>query len=454
MYIQRDIEKDLLHWKMHSSCALEIEGGRQIGKTTTIEKFVRENFAHVIYINLDEISGQHFMRVVEHCKQNCTAESVYLSIIETFAKQEGLIFSNSPDTVIVIDEIQKSQDVYEMIRPINRYLNCRLIVTGSYLSKAKNFFQPAGDTEKITMYPLNFLEFVDIWDGRAFLENQNLLNWDDQHDAWFSKAYLNYTILGGYPEVVTTAVESGNDKSAIGVAKDKIQRLISDELKYQFEAIEDKILLRQFMGYVLEYLLHEKVGRHYVKDLTSYVADRSGEFSLKTKEIKRCISWLLECGVLDTCDVHDFVTKRNDVGARIYFRDIGILHDLLDSVIVDNSTKAGFLTENFVFKTLNERFRQVPKFGLYNQGEIDFVVFRQGVCYGVEVKHGKNSGNTAIKLLQDRKIDKLIYFKGNAGSGVDNNTITLPVWAAAVCKYDFVEPKEPEEQLFTIDAFE
>lgn len=453
MYIKRDIEKKLLDWKIRSSCALEIEGSRQVGKTTTIEKFVKDNFKHVIYINLDEISGEHFISLIEYCKQSSVFEEFYLNLIKTFAEQENLIFSNDENTVIVIDEIQKNKEIYEMIRPLNRYLNCRLIVTGSYLGKAKQFFQPAGDTEKLTMYPINFLEFIAIWGGRTFLENQNLLSWDSSHDDWFQNAYLNYSMLGGYPEVVAAAVQNNFSLDAVTPVKDKIFRLVSDELKSQFINIEDKVMSGKFFKYVISYLIREKTGKSLVKGLTDFISGESGTFSLREKEVKRYISWLLECGILDLCDVHDFVTNYDDTGARVYFRDMGVLYDVLKNSRFPIKDQQGFISENFVFKTLNENFDSVPQFGLYNQGELDFVFLKGGIFYGIEVKHGKNSGKTAMNLLKNKKIQKLLYFKGNTGAGVKEDIITLPIWAAAVCKYDFVKPNEMPVTLKLMDAF-
>ena len=147
------------------------------------------------------------------------------------------------------------------------------------------------------------------------------------------------------------------------------------------------------------------------------------------------------------------MTNYDDTGARAYFRDMGILYDVLKSSRFSLRDQQGFITENFVFKTLNENFNSVPQFGLYKQGELDFVFLKDGIFYGIEVKHGKNSGKTAIDLLNYKKIDKLIYFKGNTGAGVRENIITLPIWAAAVCKYDFVKSKEGSGSLPPIDVF-
>lgn len=397
MYIERDIEKKFLDWKVRSSCALEVEGSKQVGKTTTIKKFAKENFNNVIYINLDEISGEHFLESMDYCSKSYPANEFYLKLIETFVDRENLSFSNDEDTVIVIDEIQKNKKVYELIRPLNRYLNCRLIVTRSYLRETKQFFQPAGDTEKVTMYPINFLEFINLFGKRDFLENQNLLAWDSSMDDWFKSAYLNYTVLGGYPEVVIAAVQNDFNEGAVSPVKLKIIRLISDELKSQFDTIEGK-------------------------------------------EVKRCISWLLEYGVLDFCDVHDFAAKQSSTGPRVYFRDIGILNDVLNNFNFPPKGRFDFVAENFVFKTLNENFNYISQFGVYNK-ELNFLFSRNGISYGIVVNHDKNPGKTATRLLEGGKINKLIYFTDDT-TGTVNKVITLPIWAAAVCKYDFMIEKE------------
>ena len=59
-YINREIESTAFEkWlycvrNRNSTCALFVYGARQIGKTTTIRHFAKDNFKNVYYINLIE----------------------------------------------------------------------------------------------------------------------------------------------------------------------------------------------------------------------------------------------------------------------------------------------------------------------------------------------------------------------------------------------------------------
>ena len=72
----------------------------------------------------------------------------------------------------------------------------------------------------------------------------------------------------------------------------------------------------------------------------------------------------------------------------------------------------------------------MPVFGTYKGGELDFVVqsLRDSLRYAVEVKSGKHAGNTAKKVLEDGKADRLLYLKGNTKGGVEGKIITIPIY--------------------------
>lgn len=263
------------------------------------------------------------------------------------------------------------------------------------------------------------------------------MHWDNSRDDWYRNAYEVYTTLGGYPEVIT-AYFGQKQESFIQSVKKKTLRLVSDELKLHQDGMDDKVMSGRFFRYLVSYIMTEKRGKNFVKGFSEFISNRSESSALKTKEVKNCLSWFIDVGVIDVCDMYNFVIKMNDAACRMYFRDLGILYDVLQSSSVKQSDKAGIVAENFVFKTLNENFDVVPKFGVYNDGKIDFVFCQNGIVYGIEVENGKNMGKTAMKLLQSHKIDKLIYFNGNTDGGVTGDIITLPIWASTVCKYDFV----------------
>ena len=52
--MDRDIEKDLLHWKQQAQhLPILLRGARQVGKSYVVEKFGREHFANLVIVNFE-----------------------------------------------------------------------------------------------------------------------------------------------------------------------------------------------------------------------------------------------------------------------------------------------------------------------------------------------------------------------------------------------------------------
>ena len=84
-------------------------------------------------------------------------------------------FINSPDTVLILDEVQENKAIYERIRTFNRSLDCHVIFTGSNLKLAQDYFQPAGDCISMTMYPLSFEEYINYFGGYEYYQKIRFL---------------------------------------------------------------------------------------------------------------------------------------------------------------------------------------------------------------------------------------------------------------------------------------
>ena len=131
-YFRRDLEKELLYWKDEKNTVLKLAGARQVGKTTLLKRFGKENFKNVLYISLMEESGRKFKEIVD-AHEGKVLSNFYVEIFNSFAKYIGQVFSNDEDTLVIIDEIQESKKIYEMIKGFYDNVSCRVIVTGSYL---------------------------------------------------------------------------------------------------------------------------------------------------------------------------------------------------------------------------------------------------------------------------------------------------------------------------------
>lgn len=68
--LKRDSYKKLLEWKNnHNNKVLLVEGARQVGKTYLVKKFARENYKHLIYINLLEETGEDLLTIYNIIKE-------------------------------------------------------------------------------------------------------------------------------------------------------------------------------------------------------------------------------------------------------------------------------------------------------------------------------------------------------------------------------------------------
>lgn len=74
-----------------------------------------------------------------------------------------LEFTDAKDIVFIIDEIQKSAEIYKQIREFTWSLESDFIVTASYLGRIlnKEFRYSAGDMSSPKIQTLSFEEFLD-----------------------------------------------------------------------------------------------------------------------------------------------------------------------------------------------------------------------------------------------------------------------------------------------------
>ena len=110
MDIKRHVYQTLLKWK-NDNChtTLEVNGARQVGKTYIINKFADENFSHKVYINLFELSGEQFLSCYQKAcdwqpGEGPRPQAPLHDAFRLFDEN----FSDTEDTVIIIDEIQES----------------------------------------------------------------------------------------------------------------------------------------------------------------------------------------------------------------------------------------------------------------------------------------------------------------------------------------------------------
>lgn len=449
MDLKRDIYRDLLRWKKENSGrVLELEGARQVGKTYILDKFASENYKRYYYINMLQTSGQDYLQCLHTARKwepgRPRKEKPLLEAFRLFDDH----FTDDEETVVVIDEIQDSPEVYSCIRQFAREFQCHFIVTGSYLGKTleKEYFLPAGDTDKLVMNTLSYEEFLEAVGKREQFEHIGLYGEGDHRIYDELKTWYDiYMQTGGYPAVVKKYLETSDPAACVPILTQIIDIFIQESKRY-FSDIVEMNLFEQLLPAIAQTMLKEKKGNSDLITELSGIIFKKESGRITKKSVNQAIAWLYHSHIIGYCGK---VINGNMVEAvmnmRFYFRDVGVARYFLDRAGASPSDLDGMLSENFVYLYLLRKCRSLeiagmePMFGEYKEGEIDFFVnSRLDYCnYGVEVKSGKSIGRTANLLLQDGKVQYVYLLKGNTYGGIsEDGKYTVPIYLAGRIAFD------------------
>ncbi len=399
MYLKRKIYQKLLSWKAESNLTLEVTGARQVGKTYIIQKFAKENFDAAVYINMLEASGQEFLKCIQKANEwEPGTERPKQPLHKALSLYEPS-FQDREETVIIIDEIQESPTVYNLIR-------------------------------ELTTFGLH-----EAYAGMGLYRTQH-----SEELARLSELFELYLEIDGYPAVVTEYLETKSKEKSREKLEDVIYLFCTESTRY-FEDILDMAVYDNIFCCVARILAREKKGLdkdNFSESLQKLVV-HDYDSNISKSVCNRAIMWLQSAGILDfagkisECRVMDFKGR-----CCCYFTDLGLAYYFFRKIGASSSDMQGMLHENFVFLELRrraERLKEIaletPAFATYKGGEIDFLVkslLGKESLYALEVKSGKNTAPTGLKALEDGKVDYLLLLKGNTQGGQAGNVFTIPVF--------------------------
>ena len=440
----RDIQQDLIAWKqdrLHK--VLQLEGSRQIGKTTELLKFAYKNYEYVIYVNLAN-DIYDFVQVTENgCKP---------LEFQKYCFRAGLPrFSNDRNTILAIDEIQISEKVYNSIRGLFSEISCDIVVTGSYLGQTirANYFLPAGTISYISMYPLCFREFCRIFGKEDLLMTIDLFGkGKDAEYNELANLYQIYKQIGGYPEVIKRYCEMGD----ISLCYDEIENLLKTFQKESgnyFQNSKEPLIFKTVYSEAIKSMCSEKQGNgNKLVETVTNIAKQSQKMMVSRDEITNAISWLTysgiigECGIYSNGDVSRYIPAR-----RLYYMDCGIAAYIGKQAEIPERDLTGLLTETFVFSELNRLYGKTysrrlvkgttPGFATLDRYELDFmVVDTDNVIYGIEVKTTDGEPKSLKVFIDKRLVDKGIVAKMTKG-GHGERFDTIPVYTVG-CRFPYI----------------
>ena len=250
--LRRKIETVLAGWKnSEAKKPLVIKGIRQCGKTYIVQKFAKENYESVVYMNF----------ILEPDKKTAFVGNIDVDtiILNLSALIPGCRFIDGK-TCIVLDEIQECREARTALKSFQIDGRFDIIATGSLLGvrgygksdkKAEDGQDsiPVGYETVVEMYPLDFEEFLwangineKVIDSVRTCFEQETVVPEGIHKVMM-ELLCRYVIVGGLPEVVNKFLETKNIELTYQVQRNLISEYEEDMVKYADDA--DKARIRE-----------------------------------------------------------------------------------------------------------------------------------------------------------------------------------------------------------------
>lgn len=426
--MERKIVDELKKWKASMNrMPLIIHGARQVGKTYTALSFGKGHYKNTAYFNLEDNT-----EVSNIFERDLNPERI---VNELSAKSGQTIFKG--DTLIIFDEIQACERVLTSLKYFcENAPEYHIIAAGSLLGVAVNrekYSFPVGKVNMITLYPLDFEEYLWALDKRKIAElihnsfdaNEPLSIHETAMDL-----YKTYVLTGGMPQAVLEYLREKDFNFVTAVQKNINDAYIADMAKYSTPNETTKIMAA--FNSVPAQLAKEN--RKF-----QYKVIKTGA---RAHEYETPIDWLKASGVVIKC--HKVSEGKLPLSAfsdntsfKVYMTDTGLLCSKFgipsNAILVDMPSFEGFkgaLAENYVASALTSNGYTPYYWESQGKAEVDFVIQdKEGNILPVEVK---SSGNVRSKSLNQyvARYKPMYSIRISAKNfGFENRIKSVPLYA-------------------------
>lgn len=428
--MKRKITDTLIQWKNRPTgrMPLLVYGARQVGKTYIIREFGERQYENVAYFNLEtnQTANSYF-------SENIEPERI-LRFLEV-ASGERIV---PGDTLVIFDEIQSCPRALTSLKYFNEQMpEYHIIGAGSLLGVAINreeYSFPVGNVDSVTMFPLDFEEYLWAFGEEALCEEIKYAFSKDEAlpGALHEKAldlYRRYLITGGMPRVVFETVETKSLMGAPDIQNKIINDYIADMAKYATNT--QSIKIRAAYNSIPVQLAKEN------KKFQYKLAQRGGTATI----FGEAIEWLNFAGVVLKCEKleHGFmpISVYRDLSSfKLYMSDVGLLtmtsgisqQAVLSAGEIENSF-LGAVTENYVAQAF-----RCNRYGLYywtseGTAELDFVVQKGDDIIAVEVKTGTHTKSKSLNMFATKYKPAYSIRISARNFGFENNIKSVPLYA-------------------------
>lgn len=433
--LKRKIESVLTEWKKSKNKKpLVIKGIRQCGKTYIVQKFAKENYENVVYVNF----------ILEPDKKSAFSGSID---VDTIILNLSALIPNSrfikEKTCIILDEIQECKEARTALKSFQIDGRFDVISTGSllgvrgYENKRKEGQDsiPVGYETIIEMYPLDFEEFLwanginnKVIDSvKSCFEKETVVP-EGIHNAMMELLY-RYVIVGGLPEVVNTFLETKNIELTYQLQRNLIAEYEEDMIKYADNS--DKVRIRECFESIPKQLAKEN------KKFQYSVVRKGG----RSSQYIGSIQWLEDAGLVKRCyntQITELPLEGNAIKDcfKLYTTDIGLFVAMLDYGTQADILKGNLLAykgsifENLMADFLCKSGQKLYYFQKDSGLELDFLVRYKGECVVIEVKAKSGKTKSLKTVLKNKNIYHVNHAikLGKYNIGREKEMLTIPLY--------------------------
>ena len=425
--LRRKIEDRIRDFYEKDKKALLITGARQVGKTYIIREFGRSAFESFIEINFLE------NRTAQTLLENAVSSADILLRISAIADQPLI----PGKTLIFFDEVQECKEIVTAIKFLVDEGSYRYILSGSLLGVDLKDIRsaPVGYMDVFEMYPLDFEEFA-LANGVS----QRVI--DSLRNAYKSRTLVDslvhermmdlfrlYLIVGGMPSVVTRYLKTNNLQEVTQEQQAILSLYRQDISKYD---PKNKLYLEDIFA-LIPSELNAKNKRFILKNLNE---------NFKFSRYQNSFLWLKNAGVaLPTfCVTEPTVPLMLNKSAnlfKLFLSDVGLLAAMyMDGIQIkllnrEKDINFGSVYENVAAQELKAHGFKLYYFNSKKQGELDFIVEKDGDVLPIEIKSGKDYARHAaldnVMGNPDYAIPMAYVFQ-NDNVKVDGRIVYLPMY--------------------------
>ena len=432
--LKRKIEQRLQEWKRSPNRKpLLIKGCRQCGKTYSVLDFAKKNYKHVVYLNFFE--NPDYCSVFEGSLEIDNITMLLSALLGSEAVFEP------GNTILVLDEIQECPDARTALKFFHLDGRYDVIGTGSLLGvrgygkEPKSI--PVGYETTIDMSPLDFEEFLCA-NGLSEVVidslRKNIRGVTSVPAALHKKMrqlLLQYTVVGGMPDVVQTFVDTKRLDEVLNMQRDIVRSYEDDMIKYANQKDKSHIL-ECFQSIPKQLSKENKKFQYSVVKKGSTASKYAGS-----------LQWIEDAGIISRCYNLTATELPLDGNAqddvfKVYMRDCGLFISMLEDgtqfdVLQGNLARyKGAIFENLIADMFTKMGRKLYYFHKNSGLEVDFVIRYKGECTLVEVKASSgNTKSTKTILAHPEKYHVNSAIKlGDYNVGRSGEILTLPLYMA------------------------